>query len=125
MNHVGADMMDASKQALKYQNIKRDFWKNVPHLIVKHLYDAYVMVNRLVKVEYVEQDVVEEKIKVMKRTPWVKGLTHEQNSPVLAIPPARHAPVPPQLGIEILMYAVLIQLHGADANSVKLSYDGL
>jgi hypothetical protein len=57
------------------------------------------MVNRLVKVEYVELDVVEEKIKVIKRTLWGKGLTHEQNSPVLAISLARRAPVPPQLGI--------------------------
>lgn len=90
-----------------------------------YLYDCYQIIVRLIKDDDIQQDIIEEKIKIIKTTPWVIGRTYKQNAPNLLIAPVKRAPIPSQLGIDTLIFAgTLLKLLNSAAMDFQVTFGG-
>lgn len=106
MKTTGTLIMEAYALMMGSQSIKKRFWTLLPSLIASHLQSSLTLLCNFTQPASKWQDDMQEKIRIIKETPWVNGCTHSENAHFIPIPPPNVAPIPPQFLLDNLMFSL-------------------
>jgi hypothetical protein len=122
--NVGMWLTDADIIALRFQNVKMEFWISLAPLFCKMLYGFYKILVRSITIEDTNQNALDAKIAIIKSTPWVNGKTHEENAPKRSLPPMHKAPIPPQVSIDsLILVAKILNLFNYASMDFDFNFD--